>query len=280
MFGRVVSFERRGAKAPCFRKVSVRNLRFPALRRPTRRGSVVFSRASWRRAPPWRNARVFGGVWRPENTAFLRPRKATATKTTCFCGPTPTPLSGPSPAGGAGPGCATPRENRPFRPRNSVLPRRRALRRTKIPCFPGPPLPPPTPPGPAEGRSGRHARGILHLRPKSTVFCRANWPAVNPARAQGRSPEETRVLRPALAKSPAFSLARPLRKNGWNRPRENTALSPDFSEKTSSYDGARLPAVKKSRVFPWSARPNLQNARDPLKSVSQRHTPPPQCIAP
>jgi len=88
------------------------------------------------------------------------------------------------------------------------------------------------------------------------VFCRANWPAVNPARAQGRSPEETRVLRPALAKSPAFSLARPLRKNGWNRPRENTALSPDFGQKNAFYDGATLPAVKKYRVFAGAGRKN------------------------
>ena len=83
----------------------------------------------------------FQGCLAARKQRFFTGREHNGRKTTCFCGPTRPPLADPSPAGGAGPGCATPRENTSFRLKNVVLPRRQALRGAKTPCFLVPPPP-------------------------------------------------------------------------------------------------------------------------------------------
>ena len=92
----------------------------------------------------------FRGCSAARKPRFFTGREHNGRKTTCFCGPTRPPLADPSPAGGAGPGCATPRENASFRIKNVVLPRRQALRGAKTQCSPCPPL---HPAGPS--RAGR-----------------------------------------------------------------------------------------------------------------------------
>ena len=93
----------------------------------------------------------FRGCLAARKHRFFTGRDHNGRKTTCFCGPTRPPLADPSPAGGAGPGCATPRENASFRLKNVVLPRRQALRGAKTPCFLGP-APPPA--GPSRASRG------------------------------------------------------------------------------------------------------------------------------
>ena len=145
-------------------------------------------------------------------------------KTACFCGPTRPPLADPSPAGGAGPGCATPRENLRFRLQNAVLPRRQALLGAKTRVFSA--LPPPRRPLPGRPRANPASmrEGFCTSGPNLPCFTvRTGPPRTRPGHWAAR-PEKHGSFARNMPKVSCFSSRGPPLRSGCDLARENTAL--------------------------------------------------------